>query len=194
MSKTVDQSHSPFLHEFIGILLEHDSKLSQVPCQDSLGKLQVRVQSQPEVLIPKHMPLRNLPEQQLHHNKQLSSSLLEPYRCVLGSLPDGLVQVLEGFRVFQLGCLDLAQVEQVPCALVVVRVLREGGLTDELLCLLVQVVVYVVAQEQVQEHRLPFPVVPQGGGPQAPVEKCPNLVQPTWKDIGLCIIDVRLIH
>lgn len=68
------------------------------------------------------------------------------------------------------GC-ELTCVVEVSRPLVVVGELGEHGLGHELLGLVVQVEVQVVPQQQVQQHRLPVGVVPQGRRAQAGVQE-----------------------
>ena len=87
--------------------------------------------------------------------------LFKPCSRVLGSFPCGLQKVLVSLSVIQLEGLDPSQVVVVPRPLVVAGLLGEGGLEDQLVSLVVQVVVKVVPQQAVDQDSLAFEVVPQ---------------------------------
>ena len=61
--------------------------------------------------------------------------------------------------------LHLTCVIEVPSPLVVVGLLGKYGLGDEFFCLVVEVVVEIVPQQQVQEGGLPVRIVAQRGRP-----------------------------
>lgn len=61
--------------------------------------------------------------------------------------------------------LHLTCVIEVPSPLVVVGLLRKHGLGDELFCLVIEVVVKIVPQQQVQEGGLPIRIMAQRGCP-----------------------------
>ena len=74
------------------------------------------------------------------------------------------------FGVIQLEGLDPSQVVVVPRPLVVAGLLGEGGLEDQLVSLVVQVVVQVVPQQAVDQNCLALKVVSQGCSSQASVK------------------------
>ena len=78
-----------------------------------------------------------------------------------------------GLRISQLNGLDPSQVVVVPRPLAVAGLLGEGGLQDQLVRLVVQVVVEVVPQQTVDQHGLALEVIPQSGSPEPCVQSRP---------------------
>lgn len=86
-----------------------------------------------------------------------------------------LKQILWGARALSLGCSLSCQhragpsaltcVIEVPSPLVVVGLLGKHGLGNELFCLVIEVVVEIVPQQQVQEGGLPVRIMAQRGRP-----------------------------
>ena len=77
-------------------------------------------------------------------------------------LARSLKQAFFGLCVLQLHCSDAAQVEEVAAVLLVgSAALRSLSLRPEFLCLLIQLVVQIVPQQQVQEDFLTALIVPE---------------------------------
>ena len=75
--------------------------------------------------------------------------------------------------VIQLEGLDPSQVVVVPRPLVVAGLLGEGGLEDQLVSLVVQVVVKVVPQQAVDKNCLALKVIPEGCSSEPCVQSRP---------------------
>ena len=117
-----------------------------------------------DLLLEEDLSLRDVAQQELHGDAELGHVLLEARRRVLGSLPPRLQEVTVGLGVCQLDSLYTAQVVVVPSIegggsgrvkyqgrhlpgpLAVAGLLREGGLQDQLVRLVVEVVVEIVPQ------------------------------------------------
>lgn len=90
---------------------------------------------------------------------------------MLRRLAHGLEQVPLSRRVLELDSLDAAQVVQVAGPLVVGRRRRKLALAHQLVRLVVQGVVEVVAEQAVQDDRLALVVALERARPEAAVEK-----------------------
>lgn len=118
--------------------------------------------------------------------------LLEPcsdvvLRCFTHSLQDTLMTL----RILELDRLDPAKVVHVSSQLIVGGVLRERGLGDQLVRLVVQVVVKVIAQEEVDQRRLGI-IIPAQRGCTLSVQKSrPDLCQTFCHLIESCIVKVN---
>ena len=124
-------------------------------------------------MLEEALSLRDVAQQELHGDAQLGHVLLEARSRVLRSLAAGLQEVTVSLGVGQLDSLDAAQVVVVPSShtggqiwsnirsllpgpLAVAGLLGEGGLQDQLVRLVVQVVVQIVPQQTVDQDSLGF--------------------------------------
>ena len=123
-------------------------------------------------MLEEDLSLRDVAQQELHGDAQLGHVLLKAWSRVLGSLPPGLQEMTVSLGVGQLDGLDTTQVVVVPGSdgrsdlvkyeahlllpgpLAVARLLGEGGLQDQLVRLVVQVVVEIVPQQAVDKDGL----------------------------------------
>ena len=122
-------------------------------------------------MLEEALSLRDVAQQELHGDAQLGHVLLEAGSRVLRSLAAGLQEVTVSLGVSQLDSLDAAQVVVVPSShtggqiwsnirsllpgpLAVAGLLGEGGLQDQLVRLVVQVVVEIVPQQTVDQDGL----------------------------------------
>jgi predicted GNAT family N-acyltransferase len=97
--------------------------------------------------------------------------LFEADSSVLRGLPNGLQKVLVRCRILQLNGLDATQIVEVTGPLVVASQLRENRLGHQLVCLVIQMVVQIVAQQTVDQHSLTFGVVAECGSTQASMQE-----------------------
>ena len=129
-----------------------------------------------DLFLKEDLPLRDVAQEELHGYAELGHVLLEAGRRILRSLPARLQQMTVGLGVGQLDGLDTTQVVVVPSSrgrsdqvrgqahllpgpLAVARLLGEGGLQDQLVRLVVQVVVQIVPQQTVDQDGLTMFVI-----------------------------------
>lgn len=97
--------------------------------------------------------------------------LFEANSSMLRGLSNGLQKVLVGCRVFQLNSLDTAEIVEVAGPLVVARQLGENRLGHQLVCLVVQMIMEIIAQQAVDQHGLTLSIVAKCGSTQTGMQK-----------------------
>ena len=192
VSQAHDECVGAVLQEPVSALLQQLTELVQVPRPHVLHQLEVGRQGLHEMFVIENVPVGDLSQQELHYDSELVGGLLEPDGRVLRRLAHGLQQTALSLSVLQLYGLYPAYVEQVAGTLVVARMLGEASLADQLAGLVEQVVVNVVAQQQVHEHSLSVLVPAEGAGAETRVQEPSQRVQFPLQLVDACVIEVAL--
>mmetsp|Transcript_39791 Transcript_39791/g.84823 ORF Transcript_39791/g.84823 Transcript_39791/m.84823 type:complete len:259 (-) Transcript_39791:541-1317(-) len=147
-----------------GVLGHGHTECGEVAKTDRLHQLQVRLHRRSRVLSTEDGALGDLAEQQLYDGTQLEGSELEAEATRLRRLALRLHQAVVGGGVLELESLEPARVVVEARTLGVVYLVREDRLGEELVRLVEELVVLVVAQQQVEQRRLARCVVVEAGG------------------------------
>lgn len=94
MPQSDDEGVGPICLKLLPKLIQDLVELGQVSRPDSLGQEEVGHERALEGWLSELQPVRDLPQQQLHHNQQLVHRLFEADSCVLRALRRALVIVL----------------------------------------------------------------------------------------------------
>mmetsp|Transcript_40593 Transcript_40593/g.96439 ORF Transcript_40593/g.96439 Transcript_40593/m.96439 type:complete len:302 (+) Transcript_40593:547-1452(+) len=174
-----DQVDSLVLAEHLVKLLRDGTEERQVADADGLGELEVRVQRLCHPLLAEVGPLGHVAKQQPHHNQPLVHRCAEALGNP-GSLSGGLLEALLGLGVLELDGTDAPDVVEVAG-----KLLRAAGgvrllcLGPQLLRLIVEIEVQIVAQQQVEEGLGPDVVVAERGRPVQRQEGAADLLELT---------------
>lgn len=165
LAQAQDERVRAVLLELRRVAREHGLELRERARAHRLHDVEVRGQGPREHRVPEEPAVGDVAHEQLDDDEGLVHGLEEARRGLgRGRAPDGLLQVRVRVGVVELHGLDAPEVVVVPRELRVARGRGEGGLGDELVGLVVEVVGDVAAQEAVDEGGLRFIIVPQRRG------------------------------